>query len=239
MPLKRLKNTTMSKLIIFGDENSINLHQQVGMNSRRDSFTTVVNKSQYGVSLKFCIQTLMSYRLSAEYSTNDVILFLIPKNTKSPIINADVMNPSFAALYYPELVLRDITNNNKITQESINEIKSVGGLLAVEHYKQFYDFYKMYYTAYSVKQIVAERFMLLNILKQLPNKVFLLQDSENLVYDWTHRQLSENDHFVISRSIELLSSTDTFINTGIIASFTDVNSLGKILYDKISANLSS
>lgn len=222
----------MDKIIIFGDEISINLHK---------SFLNyeVLNKSQYGVSLKYCIHTLMNYRASNEYSTNDVILFSVPKNTKSPIINADVMNPSFAALYYPELVLRDIANNNKITQESVNEIKVKGGAVAVEHYKQFYDFYKIYYTLYSVKQIVAERFMLLNILKQLPNKVFLLQDSENLVYDWTHRQLSENDHLVISRSIELLSSTDTFINTGIITAYYDVNSLGKILYDRISANLSS
>ena len=199
----------------------------------------IIDKSLRGTSLKHTAYSVVDFLQRKEYNSKDIFVITAPDNLRSPIINAKAMSHSHAMLYTPTVVLRDIGNNNKITQESINEIKSKGGLLAVEHYKQFYDFYKMYYTAYSVKQIVAERFMLLNIIKQLPNKVILMQCSTNLVYDWTHRDVTNDDMTTIYKSNQLLCSTTTFTNTGVNICDVNTNILGKILYDRISANLSS
>jgi hypothetical protein len=114
-----------------------------------------------GISFEHSMLEFFEYLTSADYDSNDQIVFTLTASDRSPVISKE-FRPEWAYLA-----------SYKIHPEQLNSTsRQLTGKLtsADEHYKRFNQFYKDWFLLKNQDLIVAQRYFLLQTLHSLPNK---------------------------------------------------------------------
>lgn len=206
----------MKNIFIFGNEYSSSDTSTWATTLGVAYGYSVQNHSVDGSSLHYTINKIIDCVNEGQISESDTIVVSVSSCKRSPIISETLMNPRFAIHYSPELLVIDANESRPSIRTT--DILKRKGLLELQHYREFFDYYKGYYMNYGIRQIIAERFYMLNFLKNLPNKVILLRENDNILFDWTHRTLTQQDTDDIhAATVRLFGDADeNFVLTNVV-----------------------
>jgi hypothetical protein len=114
-----------------------------------------------GSSFEYSTLKFFEYLTGNDYNPSDYIVFVLTRNDRSPVV-AREFPPKWAALtsqkIYPEYLDAGLRQQiNKLTDSD-------------EHYTRFKQFYRDWYLLQNQDLILAQRYMLLRTLHNLPNK---------------------------------------------------------------------
>lgn len=123
-----------------------------------------------GSSFEYSTLKFFEYLTSDNYDENDQIVFVLTTIERSPVISKD-FKPKWASLAF-----------NKVFPDYIDESgrSRLNSITAADyHYNRFMDFYKDWYLLRNDDLILAQRYMLLQTLHNLPNKTVSISVSDN------------------------------------------------------------
>jgi hypothetical protein len=113
-----------------------------------------------GSSFEYSSLKFFEYLTSPEYDPTDQIIFVLTTAYRSPVISSD-FSPQWAALLNAKVF------NNQLDKESQTQVAKLTD--SDEHYRRFSAFYKDWILLQNMDLILAQRYMLLNTLHNLPN----------------------------------------------------------------------
>lgn len=152
-------------LVLFGDSFASEWHEgdhDTWFKMLADELGT--NYKTYGVhgsSFEYSTLKFFEYLNSEDYSPEDQIVFVLTSTVRSPVI-ADDFVPRWAALTYGKVFYEEQTEKFKKQLDKITEPD--------QHFNRFKNFYKDWFILQNDDLLLAQRYMLLSALHNLPNK---------------------------------------------------------------------
>jgi hypothetical protein len=125
---------------------------------------------EIGSSFEYSTLKFYEYLTSKEYNPNDYIVFVLTTDERSPVVAKDFL-PGWAYLA-----------NYKVFPEHLDEPKRqhIDSLTdSDDHYNKYKNFYRDWFSIKNKDLILAQRYMLLQALHNLPNKTVSISVSNS------------------------------------------------------------
>jgi hypothetical protein len=113
-----------------------------------------------GSSFEYSLLKFFEYLHSPEYDPTDQIIFVLTTAYRSPVISKD-FSPQWAAMLNSKIFY------NQLDKESQAQVAKLTD--SDDHYRRFNTFYKDWISLQNMDLILAQRYMLLSTLHNLPN----------------------------------------------------------------------